>query len=322
MLLDELMPTFDVEERHAIGVDASPTAVYAAIREADLAGSLLVRLLLGLRSAPAALFAFARAPSTAIADRRRRRAGRAQVTLATFERAGFRVIAERAPDELVIGLLGKFWTPSGGLCAEVSAEHFAAPPPAGYALAAWNFAVLPRADGSSELRTETRVWCAPDARARFRVYWFFIRPGSGLIRRAMLRAIRRRAEAAHRHKPGWKGATDTRLAVYGTLAPGRANHGQLAALRGRWYRGTVRGRLDSEGWAASMGYPGLVLDAAGPNVEVQVFESAELPGHWARLDEFEGRDYRRVPVRVRTAGGTEVDAWIYVLARDSEPRRA
>ena len=29
-----------------------------------------------------------------------------------------------------------------------------------------------------------------------------------------------------------------RLAVYGTLGPGRPNHHQLSALRGRWVRGS------------------------------------------------------------------------------------
>ena len=103
-------------------------------------------------------------------------------------------MAERAPDELVIGLLGRFWTPRGGLCADVAAETFRAGPPMGQALAGWNFTVAMRPDGSSELRTETRVWCAADARWKFRLYWLAVRPGSGLIRRAMLRAIRRHAE--------------------------------------------------------------------------------------------------------------------------------
>jgi hypothetical protein len=43
------------------------------------------------------------------------------------------------------------------------------------------------------LSTETRVWCAPDARAKFRLYWLLVRPGSGLVRRSMLRSIRREA---------------------------------------------------------------------------------------------------------------------------------
>jgi gamma-glutamylcyclotransferase (GGCT)/AIG2-like uncharacterized protein YtfP len=106
---------------------------------------------------------------------------------------------------------------------------------------------------------------------------------------------------------------ETRLATYGTLAPGRANHHQLAGLEGDWRTGTVRGRLREEGWAAELGYPGLVLDQEGVELEVQLFQSADLPEHWSRLDAFEGEGYRRVVTSVRTAEG-EVDACVYVLA--------
>ena len=40
---------------------------------------------------------------------------------------------------------------------------------------------------------------------------------------------------------------DWRLAVYGTLAPGRPNHHQLSALSGRWSEGHVRGQLHEAG---------------------------------------------------------------------------
>lgn len=112
---------------------------------------------------------------------------------------------------------------------------------------------------------------------------------------------------------------DTRLAVYGTLAPGRENHGQLAGLAGKWRTGTVRGWLNPVGWAAPMGYPGLLLDPAGPVVEVQLFESSDLLRHWARLDAFEGPDYQRVLTSVRTTDGDDLDAWIYVLTMGDEP---
>ncbi len=62
-----------------------------------------------------------------------------------------------------------------------------------------------------------------------------------------------------------------------------------------------------------MGYPGLVLDPKGAEIGVQVLESAELPEHWARLDEFEGADYRREAVQVVTSKG-EVSAFIYAIA--------
>lgn len=109
------------------------------------------------------------------------------------------------------------------------------------------------------------------------------------------------------------GAPDTRLAIYGTLAPGRVNHHQISALTGKWRRGTVRGKLFSSGWGAALGFPGLILDPLGPAVDVDLFESEDLPKHWARLDEFEGSVYQRVVTTVNTEEG-EQTAWIYVLA--------
>ena len=111
---------------------------------------------------------------------------------------------------------------------------------------------------------------------------------------------------------------DTRLAVYGTLAPGRPNHHQLASLSGRWRSGIVTGRLVEQGWGAHLGYPALVLDDQGPPIDVQLFESADLRDHWLRLDAFEGDGYRRARCRVETADGT-VAAWIYVA--EDQPQR-
>jgi gamma-glutamylcyclotransferase (GGCT)/AIG2-like uncharacterized protein YtfP len=108
---------------------------------------------------------------------------------------------------------------------------------------------------------------------------------------------------------------DTRLAVYGTLAPGRVNYHQISGLAGSWQRGTVKGKLFSSGWGAALGFPGLILDPLGPSVDVDLFESMDLPEHWARLDEFEGSGYRRVVATVNTGEG-ERNAWIYVLAED------
>ena len=108
-------------------------------------------------------------------------------------------------------------------------------------------------------------------------------------------------------------SADQRLASYGSLAPGRVNHHQLAGMQGQWRRGTVRGKLMPAGWGSAIGYPGLILDPAGPLVEVQVFESMDLPSHWSRLDEFEGPAYRRVVTQVGTEEG-DLSACIYVVA--------
>ncbi len=109
-----------------------------------------------------------------------------------------------------------------------------------------------------------------------------------------------------------KTSADMCLATYGTLAPGRVNNDRLADLEGSWRQGTVRGRLVEAGWGAKLGYPGLVLDPLGQSIEVHVFESSDLPDHWARLDAFEGAGYRRVVTQVSTLDGDQ-DAWIYVV---------
>jgi hypothetical protein len=195
MLLDDLMPRYDVVERHRTLVRAAPEAVFAAIRDADLGGGLLTRALLALRMFPAGVLAFIGSPAEAWAGLRARlRAGGKRVHFSDFERTGFRVVAERAPEEIVIGLLGRFWTLRGGLRMSVSERDFRTGPPAGMALAGWNFTVISQGPGVCELATETRVWCAADARTTFRLYWLLVRPGSGLIRRAMLRSIQRLAE--------------------------------------------------------------------------------------------------------------------------------
>lgn len=110
----------------------------------------------------------------------------------------------------------------------------------------------------------------------------------------------------------------TRLATYGTLAPGRANHHQLADIKGRWRRGTVRGRLVQTGWGAALGFPGLVLDSEGQTIEVFLFEADSLAELWGRLDAFEGDGYQRVETLVLTDEG-DVPASIYVVREEDAP---
>ena len=58
-----------------------------------------------------------------------------------------------------------------------------------------HFVVHEEGDGVVLLTTETRVFATdPSARRRFAVYWRVIYPGSALIRRSWLDAIKRRAE--------------------------------------------------------------------------------------------------------------------------------
>lgn len=104
-----------------------------------------------------------------------------------------------------------------------------------------------------------------------------------------------------------------RLFVYGSLAPGRPNAHVLARVPGAWEAATVRGVLRQEGWGAAIGYPGIVVDQRGEEVAGFVFSSEELGAHWARLDQFEGEGYERVPVSATLEGGSVVQAQVYAL---------
>lgn len=182
MLIDDHLPHADFAERHALRVHAPPERAYAAARRLDLSESLPVRALFALRSLPALL------------TRKRGQERSLGITMDRLLRNGFVLLDERAPYELVLGLVGRFWTPAGGI-ERIHPAEFAVFERPGMAVAAWNFTVLPTDEGSL-VATETRVRCTDEAARRsFARYWRVVKPFSGLIRMEALRAIRRTAEA-------------------------------------------------------------------------------------------------------------------------------
>jgi gamma-glutamylcyclotransferase (GGCT)/AIG2-like uncharacterized protein YtfP len=68
-----------------------------------------------------------------------------------------------------------------------------------------------------------------------------------------------------------------------------------------------------------MGYPGIILDVHGGEVEGFLFSSESLTEHWARLDEFEGEGYERILTTVKRKDGTVVEAYIYTLSKNGSP---
>jgi hypothetical protein len=185
MLIDDFLPAYDVTEYHELEIRAPLEKVYQAALNLNLSGSKIVRLLLALRGMPALL----RKNSKSVEE--------PHFNLEGLLKSGFILLAKEPEKELLLGLVGKFWKPTGNIL-KIKAEEFQAFNKQGFAKAVWNFAIDEKSPDKIRLSTETRVLCLDKAsRLQFRFYWTFIRPFSGLIRMEMLRAIRREAESLH-----------------------------------------------------------------------------------------------------------------------------
>ena len=180
-LLDEVLPRYEVHERHEIWVPAAPPEAYEAVKAVSASEVKLLGPLMRLRTF----------------GRWSRRLDEGSPLIRDLEQTGFIPLGERPNEEFVYGAIGRFWSPTGN--RPIAAEDFEAFSEPGYAKAAMNFAVRSEREGS-RITTETRI-LGTDAEAsrKFRVYWLLIRPGSGAIRRSWLKAIRRRLE---RTRPG------------------------------------------------------------------------------------------------------------------------
>ncbi len=177
MLIDSFAPDPDAVETHSIAINASSDTVRGALWTADLGGAPTIKLLMGLRALPEILL---HGGGALPRDWR--------ITLQTVIDSGFGILAHE-PEEIVLGVTGKFWRPTGNLLP-FDRDSFADAVSPGLARAVWNFSIR-ESGGETILSTETRVVCGDRAsRRKFRVYWFFVRPFSGLIRRIMLRIVR------------------------------------------------------------------------------------------------------------------------------------
>jgi hypothetical protein len=185
-LLDDILPSFEFREIHEIFVAADASRVYRAIQDLKPSEVPMMRALLAIRSLPGRLTG---GRGLALDD--------SEPLVQQMCRDGFVVLAERSDEELVLGIVGKFWKPRGEISRRVrTADQFREFDDLAAARAAMNFRISPKANGHGVLlSTETRI-SVPDrgSRRRFGMYWRIISPGSGVLRRAWLLAVKRRAE--------------------------------------------------------------------------------------------------------------------------------
>ncbi len=180
--LDEFAPLYQFVEVHSTRVMASPEVVHRAVRDVTAGEIPVFQLLTWVRrfgrSGPENIL---NVPDDA-----------AILDVAT--RTGFLLLADDAPREVLLGTV--VLAPDGWTRANApTPDAYKALRGPGLATATMNFFITPDPSGGVRLSTETRVHATDSAaRRRFAIYWRVIYPGSALIRRGWLRAIRIRAE--------------------------------------------------------------------------------------------------------------------------------
>ena len=177
MLLDEYLPEYDVVERHRAIIDLPQAELWDVFQQTDFSRSFWIRTLFRLRGMAV------------------KQSIPMPMTFATLERWRFKLLDEVEPDYMVIGLVGKFWTPTGHL-QRIDKRSFLEEPWEGFARSAFCFEFEALEDGATVVATETRVHCTDErSRRAFRRYWAVIGPFSKWIRRLMLQQIERHAIA-------------------------------------------------------------------------------------------------------------------------------
>ena len=191
MLLDDILPSFDVTEKHSIKVSAPPEIAFSAMKDVTLDEiSCIVPLLLFLRAMPEKMVG--RKGSTPFSGK---------PLLSLLLDNGFILLAEKKNREIVFGkmvpaAIGRVWKASSAREVPLSgAAEFLAFDHPDYIRVVANLMIEPNDAGMVIVRTESRsLALSRQALAEFTPYWRIIRPFSGLIRRLWLRGIKGRAE--------------------------------------------------------------------------------------------------------------------------------
>ena len=173
-----------------IDIAAPPSVVWQALDQLRPRDLRVTPVLMGIRSLPALLLRRGSLRSSrATADR---------PLLESMRSSRFFELYRQPESILTLGIVGQFWKLDGGEDANVrTPQEFVAFDRSGFVVSAIDFQLQPHATGT-RVTTRTCNRATDEAtERRFRRYWLLIGAGSKAIRFDLLRAVRRRAEAAH-----------------------------------------------------------------------------------------------------------------------------
>jgi hypothetical protein len=172
VLVDDFLPVYDVSDSVATVVGADAQTVWDALMEVDLIEvgrrKPLVGVLGALRMLPELASHLLHGELPPAAPERLRLRDTAEMPA---DQGGWVLLGERPADEILLGLVGKFWRPVIRYVA-VTAERFRDFAEPGYAKTVYSLSVRPLEPGQSLLAGTMRTVTTDEhARRWFRRYW-------------------------------------------------------------------------------------------------------------------------------------------------------
>jgi len=198
-LEDEFIPVYDVSDGVAVVARAEPARAWEALLDVDLIElgrrRPLVGMLGALRVLPELVGHVLHGESPERPPQKLTLRGMAELPMSG---GGWVLLGERPPEQIALGLVGKFWRPVIEF-ADVSSEGFRDFAEPGFAKTIYALAVQPLDDGAGSLISAVMRTATTDDHARrwFRRYWTFgVGAGAHLLATGLVEAARDEAEAS------------------------------------------------------------------------------------------------------------------------------
>lgn len=168
MLIDKYLSVYAFNEFHSIKINASSNGIYKKMLSCDISCSFLVKFLFRLRGMPKHLS-----------------------TIEHLSSMGFIKLDEQPDKEILYGIVTT--SPTFNCCqSNLSPTSFVENTSPSIIKAVINFQLQEQKNLTHIISTETRIWCGSrEMRAKFRLYWFFIKPFSQLVRISILKQMKR-----------------------------------------------------------------------------------------------------------------------------------
>lgn len=168
-LINKYLPKYNFGETHSVLINATQEHCYKATMEIDLSESRIINFLFRLRGLQA----------------------KAQKLTEFTKKMNFTLLEENPFSGFIYG----FGVNNDGIQRINDNEKFIEDENSWFQKVGWSFEFIPVTDKQTEVTTITRV-NSPTTKTKrwFSIYWFFIKPFSGLIRKRMLIKLKRDLE--------------------------------------------------------------------------------------------------------------------------------